>query len=81
MTRWDGIIAEDIADRLHALLSRAHVKVTKVTLSAPDHRQLYETMPGIRLPYTAIDWSQRTLMFEGVPIVVGSGGVHADRVM
>jgi hypothetical protein len=82
VTRWDGLVAEDIADRVAAVIRRVspNVKIAKITLSAPEHRQLYETMPGVRLPYTSIDWSSRTLMFQGVPIVVAGGGIHAERV-
>jgi len=80
-SRWDGLVAEDVADRVAALLKRSRTPVLKVTLSAPDHRALYETMPGVRLPYAAIDWSRRTLMFQGVPVVIAGGGVHAERVI
>ena len=82
MSRWDGLIAEDIADRVAAAIRRVKpgLRITKITLSAPEHRQLYETMPGFRLPYTAIDWSQRTLIFQGVPIVVKGGGIHTELV-
>jgi hypothetical protein len=73
-------VPEDIADRVAAVIRRSRRRVTKITLMAPDHRALYETMPGFRLPYSAIDWSRRTLMFQGVPVVVQGGGVHVDRV-
>lgn len=75
-------MADDIADRVNAVIRRVNpnVKIVKITLSQPEHEQLYNTMPGVRLPYRSMDWSSRTLYFQGVPIVIAGGGIHAERV-